>query len=259
MRSLRGGYRALNAKHWQAGQADTKWCVHRPAKKGSSYVEHLQGRPDAPHAAAHLERHRVSRRLSPGLRGIGGLRANAGRFRGETLLSTGYRCHRYHCRSQISSKPHHPARLALFRKDGHTAGGRLRMDAAKSAGRTSFDYRERSRSRNLCLPQRHRNRSRSGNRTRDCSPIRHLCLLRRLEYRCQRPAGLDLQCHHRQKSIKSEGFRQTISPSIPPFCKMSVRCSLPEQSIHAAPPNEKLTAARSSSPNSTDESRYFYC
>src|SRR3984893_3639956 len=44
-------------------------------------------------------------------------------FRGETLLSTGYRCHRYHCRSQISSKPHHPARLALFRKDGHTAGG----------------------------------------------------------------------------------------------------------------------------------------
>ncbi len=54
MRSLRGGYRALNAKHWQAGQADTKWCVHRPAKKGSSYLEHLQGRPDAPHAAAHL-------------------------------------------------------------------------------------------------------------------------------------------------------------------------------------------------------------
>src|SRR5260370_5079088 len=79
MRSVRGGYRALNAKHWQAGQADTKWCVHRPAKKRSSYVEHLQGRPDVPHAAAHLEPHRVSRRSSPGVRVIGGGAATATR------------------------------------------------------------------------------------------------------------------------------------------------------------------------------------
>ena len=73
--SERRAHRAVDGEHRHEGPSDTDGRLHHPAAEGRPRVEHLQGREDAAHAAAHVGRHRHARGASSRLSRVARLRA----------------------------------------------------------------------------------------------------------------------------------------------------------------------------------------